>query len=104
MLFVFSCFRGRSYRRVRPDYSGASCDTKGCEAPVAVASIERYTSSTFTDVGFSGGGAFVGTTLSYAAHQALTRGLTSATFDQRGKTARTRPVRAHAGADHQWTK
>lgn len=37
----------------------------------------------FTDLGFSSHGAFLGTTVSASADRQLTRGLTSATFDQR---------------------
>jgi outer membrane usher protein len=37
----------------------------------------------FTDLGFSTRGAFLGTTVSAASHRQLTRGITSATFDQR---------------------
>ncbi len=42
----------------------------------------------FSDVGFSTRGTFVDTTLSYGARQSLTRGLSSATFDQPAKMRR----------------
>jgi outer membrane usher protein len=42
----------------------------------------------FSDVGISTRGAFVNTTLSYGARQSVTRGLSSATFDQRTKMRR----------------